>query len=187
MLDNTTLFLLINSYAGKSATLDFIGVVLGEYMPFLFIAVEVYLYFFAKRKIEALLAFYSVLIALLLNQIIALFYFHNRPFMDGIGIVLKPHIAESSFPSDHTTFMFAIIWSLLLYKNSRKYAYILFPLGIIGGFSRVFMGIHYPYDIVGGIVSGFIGALIIYGFKIKLTWLNNLIFKIENKIFKGKL
>ncbi len=177
MLDNTTLFLLINSYAGKSATLDFIGVMLGEYIPFFFIAVEVYLYFFAKRKTEALLAFYSVLIALLLNQIIALFYYHNRPFVDGIATVLHSHPIDNSFPSDHTAFMLSIAWSLLFSKKSKKIGAILLILGIIGGTFRVFIGVHYPYDIIGGIVSALVAASITLSLEEYLTPLNNFFIK----------
>jgi len=181
---NKELFLYLNSFAHYSNLLDFIVIAFAQYTPFIFIIIEIYIYFFKRLKIEAIFAFYSMLIALFINQIIGLFYFHNRPFMDNIGVVLKSHVAESSFPSDHTTFMFAILFSFLFYKKTKKYILFLFILALIGGFARVIIGVHYPYDIFGGILTGFVGALIIYLTKDKFKKLNKIILKVESIIFK---
>ncbi|SFV85266.1 Bacitracin transport permease protein BCRC [hydrothermal vent metagenome] len=174
---NRDLFLYINTFAGKNTYLDAIGVGFGEYFLYVLIAFVVYIYFVMKNKNEAIFAFLSVVLALLINYIIGLVYFHNRPFMDGIGVTLKTHVADSSFPSDHTTFIFAIISSLLLFKPTRKIAAILLPFGIISSFARVFEGVHYPLDIVGAIIVGLISALIIYKIKYRI---NCDIFKIKN-------
>jgi len=40
MVTNQSIFLLINSYAGQNSFLDMLAILLGEYMPFLFIAVD---------------------------------------------------------------------------------------------------------------------------------------------------
>jgi len=183
---NQSLFLAINSYAGKSEILDTIAIFLGEYMPFLFIGIEVYLYFFSKKKVEALLAFYTVLFALLINQIIGLFYFHNRPFMDGLGKTILQHVPENSFPSDHTTFMMAIVFSLLLSKAIPKWSSYLIFIALFGASFRVFVGIHYPFDILGGVIIGGVSAIIIYQISDKFEPLNRWIFNIENKILGKK-
>jgi undecaprenyl-diphosphatase len=181
---NQSLFLSINQYAGQNTLLDNVVIFLGEYSPYLFIAIEVYLYFFAHKKHEALWAFYSVLLALLTNQIIGLFYFHNRPFMDGLGTTIFKHAAESSFPSDHTTFMLAIAWSLFFSVATRRLGLALVFLGTIGASFRIFMGIHYPFDILGGVLVGAISAMIITSQAKKLTFINEIILKIEKKLLK---
>jgi len=47
---NKTLFLEINSFAGHSHILDLFFIGCAEFMPYIFILAEVYLYFFANRK-----------------------------------------------------------------------------------------------------------------------------------------
>ncbi|GAB6045812.1 undecaprenyl-diphosphate phosphatase BcrC [Caminibacter profundus] len=177
---NEKLFLLINSFAGKNHLVDLFFISAAEFLPYLFILVEVYFYFFAKKKNEAIFAFYSAVFGLLINQIISLVYFHNRPFMDGIGTLLINHAPENSFPSDHTTFLFAIAFSLFFSKI--KFSYILFVLALLGGVARVYTGVHYPFDILGGIITGFLGALITYIFRDKLFILNDIILETENTL-----
>jgi len=55
-----------------------------------------------RAAVKALVA---GLIALGVNQLIALLWFHPRPFMAGIGHTYLPHVADSSFPSDHVTLL----------------------------------------------------------------------------------
>ncbi|VAY86306.1 Bacitracin transport permease protein BCRC [hydrothermal vent metagenome] len=180
---NQSLFLKINSLVGTHHTIDFLGIVIGEYMPYLFILVELLLYFIFKKKNIVIFAFMSMVLALGINQLIGLFYFHNRPFMDGLGTTLVHHTAESSFPSDHTTFMFGIAIYLFMSMENKILGQILLVLAFIGGMARVFIGVHYPFDIIVSIITATIASLIIYKFQHKLQPINNLVFKIENKIF----
>jgi undecaprenyl-diphosphatase len=143
----------------------------------------VWLYFVAKRKTEAIFAFYAVIVGLLINQIIGMFYFHNRSFMDNLGLQLIHHQAENSFPSDHTTFLFAIAFSYLFFKL-KKLAVISLILAFLGGIARVYVGVHYPFDIMGGIFVGFVASFVVFLLKDRLEFVNEIIFKIE-KVLKG--
>jgi len=173
---NRDIFLFINSFTGQSHLLDMIFISFAKGMPYLFIMIEVYLYFFAKRKNEAIYAFFSVIVALLLNQIISLLYYHNRPFVDGVGTLLIKHSPDSSFPSDHTTFLFAIAFSLLLSKIRLSSLLLVFAL--IGGLARVFVGVHYPFDILGGVLTGFLGAGFIYIIRDRVQIVNRFIMRL---------
>jgi len=178
---NEKLFLIINSVAGQNHFLDLLAIGLAKGMPYFFILLEVYLYFVAKKKKEAVFAFYSVIISLGISFLISLVYIHNRPFMDNLGTILIHHKPDTSFPSDHTTFLFAIAWSFVFFRI--RFWSLFLVLAFIGGITRVYVGVHYPFDILGGMVVGLIGAGIIYIFRRKLEKLNEFIFMIENKIF----
>ncbi len=154
-------------------------------MPYIFIIVEVYLYFVTSKKSQSVLAFEAMLVGLFINQIIGKLYFHNRPFMDHLGVVLTQHTPDSSFPSDHTTFMLSIAFSLLLYKKTRNLSYALIFLGFIGGFARVFEGVHYPFDIMGGALSGLVGAVLVFLFEDKFKPLNGLAISIISRLQRG--
>ena len=179
---NEKLFILINSFVGKVSTLDLVGVLTSQYMPYVFIVVEVYIYFGLKKKNEAIFASYAMLIALFINQIIGLFYFHNRPFMDGVGISLIQHSSENSFPSDHTTFIMAIAIAIFMQQNTKKLGKILLVFAFLGGVARVFVGVHYPFDIIGSIFTASIGVAIVMSLKTKLQNINDIILKIDRKI-----
>jgi len=181
---NQELFLKINSFAGVEPLRDFIGVALSEYTPYLFIVIEILLYFIFKKKGVAILAFISMVLALAINKIIGLIYFHNRPFVDNLGTLLVSHSADSSFPSDHTTFIFSIAIFLFLTLENRLVGWILLVLALLGGVARVFVGVHYPFDIVGGVIIATISSVVIYKFQNRFQPIINLISKIENKIFK---
>ncbi len=174
---NQEIFLIINSYALQNNTLDMIMVTIANNMPYLFIAIEVYLYFVVKYKDEAMYAFTSVLVGMSISKIISLFYEHNRPFVDNIGVTLTTHAPDSSFPSDHTTFMLSIAIGLIFFQRTKVLGYILLVMGLIGGFARVFEGVHYPFDIVGALITAFIGGVIVYKLKNKLQPINNFISK----------
>lgn len=162
---NSHFFLLINQFAGRSALVDFLAIVFAQAMPFVLMAVMLSLWFygnFAKKRIS-FLAGYSVLVALLISYIIGLLYFHPRPFVAHLGTQLVEHAPDASFPSDHTTFIFAIAFMYLFNKATRSLGGLLCLLSLLAGLARVFVGVHYPFDIVGAALVGAAAAgLVLY-------------------------
>ena len=75
---NQEIFLFINSFAKINNFLDYLFIYWAEYSPYIFILIEILVFFTLKLKHEAMFAFYSMLIALGINKVIGLFYFHNR-------------------------------------------------------------------------------------------------------------
>lgn len=60
----------------------------------------------------------------------------------------------------------------------------LLALGIIGGLTRIYCGLHYPFDIIGSILVAMISSYIIFMSSERLQKLNNLIINLYYKIFK---
>ena len=100
----------------------------------------------------------SGLIGLLLAQIIALVYFHPRPFMAGLGHLLIPHAPNASFPSDHLTLIWAVSFSLLLHPRTRLLGGLLALTGLPVAWARIFLGVHFPLDMVGAAAVGVVSA-----------------------------
>ena len=182
---NQKLFLIINSFANKNPILDKVGISISEYTPYIFILIEIYFYFVAKKKNESIFAFNSMLIALFLSKLIGKFYIHNRPSVDKIGTTLVKHKPDGSFPSDHTTFIFALAITLFIFNKNKLVGSLLILLAFLGGIGRIFVGVHYPFDIIGAIILAIFSSTIIYIFRKKLQFINDFIFKIEN-MFLGK-
>lgn len=147
---NQSLFLAINSLAGRNAAVDRGAVVVASYLPLLFVAFLLWLWFARQGFRERVLAAgENALLALGINLAITLGYFHPRPFMVQRVHLLIRHAPETSFPSDHATFMFALAFPLLAEARLRGAALVLAVLALVGGTARVFCGVHYPFDVLG--------------------------------------
>jgi len=181
---NLALFHLINQYAGLNPVIDTLAIFAAEYMPVVVILALAILWIAKGNNTRDVILYgvYAAIIGLVINYIIGLVYFHPRPFMIGLGTQLFQYPAETSFPSDHTTFMVSIALIFLYFKETRVYGIILLILGLIGGFARVFSGVHFPLDILGSIMVSIISTLIIFQFKDRFNPLNMLIKEIYLKI-----
>jgi undecaprenyl-diphosphatase len=183
------MFLSINNIANKFSWLDNLAILSAEYLPYIFIGVLLYLWFVEKQdnKENSLYAGYSVLLALAINWIIGNFYFHPRPFMDGIGTALINHDPDASFPSDHTTFLISIALTLTFIKETRKLGLYLCIFAAIGGLARVFCGAHYPFDIIGSLLTSTAASLIVTYLKNKLTVINQFIITLYYQVMNATI
>ena len=158
---NASLFATINSYAGHSIWLDRIGVFLAIYLTYLIVMGLVYGGFLTGWRYGRRMFWEAISAALIgrfvVVEIIHFFYKHPRPFMVE---QVNQLISESgwSFPSGHTTFLFAL--SMAVWFYNRKLGYILFAGSLLVGIARIYVGVHWPLDILGGIVLGTATAIV---------------------------
>ena len=177
---NLSTFLLINQYAGQSSLLDALLIGSAEVMPYLYMVIMLFLWFDTniERKKSSFNCGLSVLIGMLTSYVISLFYYHLRPFVDNLGTQLVEHAPDSSFPSDHTTFIFSISVMLLFNKTTRVIGAILCIFSFISGLSRVFVGVHFPLDIFSAILVAVFSSLVIFKLQEKTSSLLNVLIKI---------
>ncbi|MCX9011973.1 MAG: undecaprenyl-diphosphatase [Candidatus Methanoperedens sp.] len=186
---NLALFHIINELAGKNYILDTAAIFAAEYLIYVFSIYLVFLWFMrSKYRQEVLFAVYASLLGLGMNFIIALFYFHPRPFMISAGTLLIAHAPETSFPSDHATLMFAISLMLLTFRDLRRAGAILFLLSFIGGLARVYTGLHFPMDIAGSLFVALFSTGLLLFLKRYLVPINSVLIvhfgNIVNKLHK---
>ncbi len=186
---NTIWFEKINQFAGINPLLDSAAKITAEYLVFVFILYLFYLWFKDKNitnKNLALYAGYAAVLGVMLNSLITIFYFHPRPFMVPVGTLLIQHEPETSFPSDHTTFMLSTAVMLIYYRETRMTGVALTIIGFIGGVARVFSGIHFPLDIIGSFGVALLSSFIIYVLRDKLKDLNRIIINLYLKLVNKK-
>lgn len=116
-------------------------------------------------------------------QILKRFVFPDYPrphayFKDaGIDIYTVPGIEihlNHSFPSGHTTTVFAIFIGLTFFVKNRLLRFILLLLACLTAYSRVYLGQHFLSDILAGSALGLLSSIIIFKFvnRWKRDWLD---------------
>jgi undecaprenyl-diphosphatase len=140
-----------------------------------------------EQRAVVLWVIVASLLAYAINLLIEQFVFEPRPFVTYKVHLLVSHAADSSFPSDHTAWSFAIIgmllFSFIALRQSQKRSIssttqspsfqqrflrkplvlliVAFVIGCSIGVARIYVGIHYPDDILGGAIDGLLAALIV--------------------------
>jgi undecaprenyl-diphosphatase len=71
----------------------------------------------------------------------------------------KNPLADHSFPSGHTTAIFASVVPFVL--HSPLLALVLLPVAFTVSYSRVFLGLHYPSDCAVGAMLGASSAILV--------------------------
>jgi undecaprenyl-diphosphatase len=166
-MTDTSLYLAINGWAGRNAVLDsIISFLANDY--FMIIAMcscLVFLWFGTRHPEKRNSMQKTILITLIgigiTNGFVALcnaHFFRIRPFnalpAETVHLLFyKP--TDSSFPSNFAAVLFAIAFSVMI--RNRRWGSLFLVMALIGGFSRVFVGIHYPLDILGGMAFGAAG------------------------------
>lgn len=100
----------------------------------------------------ALRAFLVAMLALGLNLIVGALWPHPRPFAMGLGQAWAPHVADSSFPSDHMT-LFASIGLSLVLGRERLFGWLTLAMGLVVAWARIVLGLHFPLDMLGAVAT----------------------------------
>lgn len=112
----------------------------------------------AQDRDDLVHAAMTVAVALLLGQLIAHWWPHTRPFVQHLGTNLLPHADNASFPSDHTLIFCGLGMGFLASRRLSWLALPLTALGLLVGWSRIYLGVHFPFDIAGAILVAALAA-----------------------------
>ena len=168
------IFEAINSLSGKWQVLDWFGIFCAKYLIFvIFLILAIWWIKIAKTRssedwpIEGKrkwMIFGSValpmVLSFLINQLLAMIRFRDRPFLNlDINKLVEP-MSEKSFPSDHSAMAFAI--AVAVYFHNKKLGKILLVLACLIALGRIYGGVHYPLDVIAGAVVGTVLAFIFY-------------------------
>jgi undecaprenyl-diphosphatase len=198
---NYTLFQAINVQAGEHSWLDALMIFCANWLIFCWPLVLLILWgkpfpwrkypvpsseevIVRERRAVVLWIAIACLLAYAFNLLIEQFVFEPRPFVTHKVHLLIQHAADSSFPSDHTAWSFAVLGMLVFAllpvvlavwrKRSNRdelhpmvffwpllLTVLAFVIACSIGFARIFVGVHYPGDVLGGAVDGLLAASVI--------------------------
>lgn len=69
---------------------------------------------------------------------------------------------SNSFPSGHTTSIFALATLLSLYASDTRWGILFLSIAILTGFSRIYLSQHFPLDVLVGSGVGVLVSVVIY-------------------------
>ena len=148
-------FRLINDLAGHNIWLDRFMVFAADKMGYLLI-LSLLIIFWKKNyfKKVVFVSFGSAIIArFAFVAILRYLLYSPRPFLvlENINRLMN-HSLESSFPSGHATFYFALAMVVYLYNKKAGHVYLILA-GLVG-FARIFVSVHWPLDVLAGALLG---------------------------------
>jgi undecaprenyl-diphosphatase len=172
-MSDTSLFLLINGWAGKTPFVDelFKGIS-NDYFTFIFSCLVLVWLWFSTRDPDkrqqtqkaVLTALISIGMVSIMMGIINQHYFRERPFdvlpQGSINLIFyRPH--DSSFPSNFAAVIFSL--AIPMFIKNKSWGSLLLALAIVASFGRIFMGVHYPLDVLAGAFLGLLAYFVATG------------------------
>lgn len=179
-------FLWLNATASADPVLIGTAKVVADGSPW---AVILILLMFWFRRGEAtrralMLAGVTLAAGLAMNFMIALTTYFPRPAELGIGHTYLAHGPETSFPSDHATFLFALAFGLLLTRRVWVLGSVIFLIALATAWARVFLGVHFPEDMLGSLVISFGAACAVSRIR---PWCERHLFSPVERIYQTSL
>jgi len=159
------LLLAVNSFfVGRSGAVDEIVKFCAVYLVYALPIVLLLLWFIVEKRREPLfLSFLGGVFSwfVITKSIVPAIWFRPRPQLSLLGAEeLLFHRPDYSFPSDHATVLYALVFGFYIF-GWKKAANWFLIYALIITICRVAVGVHYPLDILAGALSGFIGVILV--------------------------
>ena len=160
ILDNHHLFQLINAPAGLGSVTLWLATALAEWLIYLIPVVMAIAWVRGDpgSRHELLQMLLAVLLALAIGQLVAFLWPQLRPAELHLGHQYLQHSADPGLPSDHVTVFWSLAVGALVSVHFATWGFPLLALGLVVGWSRVFLGVHFPYDVAAALPVACIGV-----------------------------
>lgn len=162
---NLSGFRWLNDLAGHNVWLDRFMVFAADKMGYVLILFVLVLFWKKRYFKKALFVSYgsAIVARFVFVSIIRYLFYSPRPFLilENVNRLMN-HEFESSFPSGHASFYFALATGVYFYNKKAGFIFLL--LAGLMGLARIFVSVHWPLDIVAGAALGVITAYIIKRF-----------------------
>lgn len=186
---NLWLFQWINAPADPASIPLQLALFFAEFGPWLAIALLLWFWFRgqAETRRTLLQAGIALLIALSINFSFALTLYVPRPFAVGLGNNFLAHALETSFPSDHGTFLWSLGFGILFTRRLTLTALAIVVIGLLTAWARIYLGVHFPLDMLGSLLISLFAAMLALPIGRRLVpWLSGYIEPIQQGIFGHK-
>jgi undecaprenyl-diphosphatase len=121
-----------------------------------------------RTRLDLLHVALSVLIALGVAQLVGLAWPSPRPFAVHMGYQYLAHVDDPGLPSDHVTLIWAVALAALASARGSWLVFPLLTIGLLVGWSRVYLGVHFPFDVAAALPVAALGATAAWALRARL-------------------
>jgi undecaprenyl-diphosphatase len=160
-MNNLHLFQLINAPPGIDPVRLALAVVLAEWLIYLVPLVLAVAWVRGDRGVRADLLQLGLAVALALGlaQVVAHLWPQARPLALHVGTQYLSHSPDPGLPSDHVTLLWTLALASLRTRRFALWGFPLLALGLLVGWSRVYLGVHFPFDVLAALPVAWAGAV----------------------------
>ncbi len=159
-------------YQNRLTSWDDFLLFLTEYntvLTILTLLVLAYLVFIAKKypAMYFYVPFWSILLGAGLANLFKLFFQRLRPYDVMENVEALTSGGGYSFPSGHSTEVFALLFSLWFVTKNKMIFLFFFLWALLIAYTRMAFGVHYPTDVLAGMVLGLAVSYVVYVFFVR--------------------
>ena len=128
-----------------------------------------YLVFIAKKypAMYFYVPFWSILLGAGLANLFKLFFQRLRPHKVMEHVDALTSGGGYSFPSGHSTEVFALLFSLWFVTKNKWVFFFYFFWAVLIAYTRMAFGVHYPTDVLAGMLLGWAVSYVVYTFFVR--------------------
>lgn len=162
-MSNLHLFELLNAGPGLDAPRLGAAVFLAEWLIYLVpIAMAIgWIRGGVATRQELLRTLAAVSVSLAVAQVVAHIWPQPRPFALHLGNQYLTHSLDPGMPSYHVTVIWTCALWALMSARFGLWGFPLLALGLVVGWSRVYLGVHFPFDILAAFPVALGGVAIV--------------------------
>jgi membrane-associated phospholipid phosphatase len=166
MIGKGALFINLNPY--HRTTLDQIFIWVTWFGDGLFSVIVIVYFLIRRRWSKATQVTAAFLLSALVAQILKNIFSMPRPMQffppGAYPYFIKDvtHLGFASFPSGHTTSIFALMTMLAIFTPNQRHKIAYLFTGVLVGYSRIYLGQHFLNDVLMGSVVGMVVAVLVH-------------------------
>lgn len=159
-LSNIHLFELFNAGPNPAPLTLWLALATAQWLVFAMPVVWLGLWLRGGRQARVDLAQVALaaFIALALAQWVGLIWPSPRPFALHLGHQHLAHADDSGLPSDHVTLVWSVALAALATARASWLVFPMLAMGLLVGWSRIYLGVHFPLDVVAALPVAAAGA-----------------------------